>query len=110
MKQAMKVMQRFSENESDYLLYQSRLDAALKENTYISALEDAMREKEQAVREKKQAAREKEQAVKEMEQAVKEMEQSAREMEQFQKKFNDLLKFLENKGIVPDKDLMLAGQ
>ncbi len=45
MRQVLKVMHRFS--ESDYLLYQSRQDAVLKENTYISALEEALKEKEQ---------------------------------------------------------------
>ncbi|MCP4702762.1 MAG: hypothetical protein GY862_38765, partial [Gammaproteobacteria bacterium] len=38
MRQVMKVLQRFSENEKDYFLYQSRLNAVLKENTYISEL------------------------------------------------------------------------
>lgn len=87
----MNVLYRFSSNENDYLLYQSRLDATLKENTYISALEQAVREKEQAVREKEQAVKEKEQAAKE----------AARE----KKRLNDLLLLLAKKGIDPDKEL-----
>ena len=31
MRQAMEVLNRFSENQDDYLLYQSRLDAILKD-------------------------------------------------------------------------------
>jgi len=36
MRQAMAVLNRFSENEDDYLLYQSRLNAISKEDTYVS--------------------------------------------------------------------------
>jgi hypothetical protein len=46
MRQVMNVLHRFSENETNYLLYQSRLDAVLKENTYIHELEEARKEKE----------------------------------------------------------------
>ncbi len=63
MRQVMKVLQRFSENETDYLLYQSRLDAVLKENTYITALEQALKVKEQALKEKEMAVKDKEQQV-----------------------------------------------
>ena len=113
MRQAMKVLHRFSENETDYLLYQSRMDAVLKENTYLTALEDAIRAKEQAVKEKQQAAKEKQQAVKEKQQAViekeqqvaKVKEQAAIEKEQAQKRINDLLLLLEKQGIDPDKAL-----
>ena len=126
MRQVMKVLHRFSENETDYLLYQSRLDAVLKENTYISALEEALKEKEQAVKEKEQqvakakeqAAKEKEQAAKEKEQAAKEKEQqvakvkeqAAKEKEQVQKRLNDLLLLLEKKGIDFDKELRSSQQ
>ncbi len=93
MRQVMKVLQRFSENETDYLLYQSRLDAVLKENTYITALkvkEQALKEKEMAVKDKEQqvakvkeqAAKEKEMVVKEKEQALKEKEMAAKDKEQ----------------------------
>jgi vacuolar-type H+-ATPase subunit I/STV1 len=99
MRQVMKVLHRFSENEKDYLLYQSRMDAVLKENTYFSALEEAQAEKEQALKEKEQALKEKEQVAKEKEQAVKEQQQA-------QKRINDLLLLLEKKGIEPDKELM----
>jgi hypothetical protein len=77
MKQVMKVLHRFSENETDYILYQSRMDAVLKENTYLSDLEDALKAKEHAVIEK----------------------------EQVQERLNDLLLLLKKKGIDPDKEL-----
>jgi hypothetical protein len=81
MRQAMNVLHRFSENEADYLLYQSRMDAVLKENTYINELEEAMKAKEQAVKEKeklaKTLAREKEQAAKKL---AKEKEQAAKKL------------------------------
>jgi DNA-binding protein H-NS len=85
MRQVMKVLHRFSENEKDYLLYQSRMDAVLKENTYFSALEEAQAEKEQALKEKEQAIKEQEQA---------------------QKRINELLLLLQKKGIDPEKELM----
>ena len=47
MRQAMEVLNRFSENQDDYLLYQSRLDAILKENTYVNEIARVKREKEQ---------------------------------------------------------------
>ena len=92
MRQVMKVMHRFSENETDYLLYQSRMDAVLKENTYLSDLEEALKVKEQAVTEKKQAVKEKQQAVTEKQQA--------------QERLNELLLLLKKKGIDLDKELM----
>jgi len=111
MRQVMKVLHSFSENETDYLLYQSRLDAVLKENTYISALEDALKEKEQAVKEKEQqVAKAKEQAAKEKEQAAKEKEQAAKEKEQVEKRLNDLMLLLEKKGIDLDNELMSSQQ
>ncbi|MCP4695327.1 MAG: Rpn family recombination-promoting nuclease/putative transposase [Gammaproteobacteria bacterium] len=82
MRQAMKVLHQFSENEKDYSLYQSRLAAVLKENTYISELEEAMKEKEQALKEKKQAVKAEKQAEKEKEQAEEEKEQAEEEKEQ----------------------------
>ena len=82
MRQVMNVLHRFSENETDYLLYQSRLDAVLKENTYLSALEEALKEKELAVKEKERVVKEKEQAAKEKEQVVKEKELAVKEKEQ----------------------------
>jgi hypothetical protein len=76
MRQVMKVLHQFSENEKDYLLYQSRMDAVLKENTYLSELEEARQQVEQAMKEK----------------------------EQLQAKFDDLLLLLKKKGIELDKE------
>ncbi len=55
MRQAMAVLRRFSKNEKDYLLYQSRLDAVLTYNIRIGELEDARKEKELAQKEKELA-------------------------------------------------------
>ncbi len=55
MRQVMNVLHRFSEKETDYLLYQSRLDAVFKENTYLHDLEEAKKGMEQAIKEKEQA-------------------------------------------------------
>ena len=78
MRQVMNVLRRFSENKADSLLYQSRLDAVFKENTYIHELEEAK---------------------KGMEQAIKEKEQEKKEKEEAQEKLNNLLLSLKEKGI-----------
>jgi len=83
----MKVLRKFSESETDYLLYQSRLDAVLTYNTWLRDLEDARQEKERAQKEKEQAQKEKEQAQKEKEWA--------------EEKLRDLLLLLKKKGIDP---------
>jgi predicted transposase/invertase (TIGR01784 family) len=103
MRQAMKVLQQFSESEKDYLLYQSRLDGILTYNTWMRDLEDAQKEKEQALEREKQAFREKEQAFREKEQVFREKEQVFREKEQAEKKLRDLLLLLKKKGINPDE-------
>ena len=52
MRQAMNVLRKFSESETDYLLYQSRLDAILTQNTWLRQLEDAQKEKSRLLKEK----------------------------------------------------------
>ena len=54
MRQAMEVLNRFSENEDDYLLYQNRLEAILLENTLASEMARVKREYEQIKVEKEQ--------------------------------------------------------
>jgi len=95
MRTVMNVLHRFSENETDYLLYQSRIEAVLKENTYLYELERLKTEKQQAVTEKQQAVTEKQQAI------IK----AQKEKEQDQEKINNLLLLLKEKGIEPDKEL-----
>ena len=61
MRQAMAVLERFSEKEADYHLYQARQNAIREEKTRQKLLEDALRREEDAVREKEEAVRDKEQ-------------------------------------------------
>ncbi|EDN65847.1 conserved hypothetical protein [Beggiatoa sp. PS] len=61
MRQAMETLDRFSENEDNYLLYQNRLEATLLENTYISEVARLKKENEQAMQREEQAWKEKEQ-------------------------------------------------
>ena len=102
MKIVMNVLHRFSENETDYLRYQSCLEAVLKENTYIHELEKATKGMEQEKKEKEQAIKGMEKAKKCMEKATKGMEQEKREKEQVQEKLNNLLLSLKEKEIVLD--------
>ena len=100
MRQVMKEMNRFSESQRDYLMYQSRLEAILERNTWLNQLERAEKEKELAVKEKelavkeavkealKEAAKEKDKAVKEavreaLKKAGKEKDEAAKEKEKF---------------------------
>lgn len=84
MRQVMQVIQGFSENQKNYLLYQSRLEANLLENTYIEGLKEALKEKEQALKDKRKAVKDKRKAVKEKEQALKEKEQMLKKVEALQ--------------------------
>jgi len=54
MRQAMEVLNRFSENQENYLLYQSRLDAILLQNTLNSEMVKVKRERDQAIKREKQ--------------------------------------------------------
>ena len=85
MRQAMEVLNRFSENQDDYLLYQSRLDAILKENTLVSEMARVKRENEQVKRER--------------EQARKKEEQARKREEQVQAKLDSLLLHLKERGM-----------
>jgi predicted transposase/invertase (TIGR01784 family) len=55
MRQVMEVIQQFSESRKNYLLYQSRLEANLLENTYLYEIEEALKAKKKALKEKEQA-------------------------------------------------------
>ncbi len=102
MRQVMNVLHRFSENQANYLLYQSRIDAVLKENTYLHELEEAKKGMEQERKEKEQERKAKEQERKAKEQERKEKEQERKEKEQAQEKLNKLLLSLKEKGIDMD--------
>lgn len=67
MRQAMDIIKDFSENQKNYLRYQSRLEAEFVRNTLYAQLETAQKEKEQARKEKEQAQKEKEAALKKAE-------------------------------------------
>lgn len=67
MRRAMSVLQHFSENQREYLLYQKRLDAERVERTWKRELTRLTNEVVQERQEKEQAQREKEQAQREKE-------------------------------------------
>ncbi|RKZ36912.1 MAG: hypothetical protein DRQ49_17155 [Gammaproteobacteria bacterium] len=54
MRQAMETLDRFSENEDNYLLYHNRFEATLLENTYINEVARLKKENEQERQEKEQ--------------------------------------------------------
>jgi predicted transposase/invertase (TIGR01784 family) len=108
MRQVMNVLHRFSENEANYLRYQSRLEAILVQNTILQEKEQERQEKEQALQLAEREKQEKEQALQlvarekqEKEQALKLAEQ---EKKQLQEKLNQLQLLLKEKGIGPDNE------
>ena len=58
----MAVLERFSEKERDYHLYQARQNAIREEQTRQKLLEEALRDKEEALRREEGAVRDKEEA------------------------------------------------
>ncbi len=96
MRYAMGIIKDFSENQKNYLRYQSRLEAESVRNTILAEMEKARKEKETAL---KQA----EQFLKEKELALKQAEQSEKEKELARKKADRLLLLLKNAGIDPDQ-------
>ena len=70
MRQAMAVLERFSEKEADYHLYQARQNAIREEKTRQKLLEDALREKEDALLREEEALRDKEEALRREEETV----------------------------------------
>ena len=65
----MAVLERFSEKERDYHLYQARQNAIREEQTRQKLLEEALRDKEEALRDKEEAMRRDEGAVRDKEEA-----------------------------------------
>ena len=53
----MAVLERFSEKEANYHLYQARQNAIREEQTRQHLLEEALRDKEEALRDKEEALR-----------------------------------------------------
>jgi predicted transposase/invertase (TIGR01784 family) len=94
MRQAMQVLQHFSENEREYLLYQSRLEAELVEKTWKAEI---TRVTEEAAQAKQQA----ELATQRAEQERREKEQAQRREEQERKEKERLLELLKQAGIDP---------
>ncbi len=101
MRQAMETLQRFSENQKNYLLYQSRLEAILEANTMRKYIDKAKKEIEQAKQAQLDAQHKIQEAEKKAEKKVAQIEQIKRDSEA---KTNALLKFLQQQGIsLPDE-------
>ena len=67
----MAVLERFSEKEADYHLYQARQNAIREEQTRQQLLEDALRREKEALRREQDAVRDKEEAIKKAEETEK---------------------------------------
>ncbi len=87
----MAVLERFSEIEADYHLYQARQNAIREEQTRQQLLEDALRDKKDALRREEEALRREEDAVRDKEEAIKKAEETEK----------SLREILKNAGIDP---------
>ncbi|QTA82819.1 Nuclease domain-containign protein, RpnA-like [Desulfonema limicola] len=104
MRQVMQVLKDFSENQRNYLLYQSRREAIIKENTIIKRYEEKAEELKKALKEKKKAFKDREDAFKEKEKAFKEKENALKEKKKADEKIKSLMMLLKEKGIeIPDE-------
>ena len=92
----MAVLERFSEKEANYHLYQARQNAIREEKTRQKLLEEALRGKEEALRGKEEALRGKEEALRREEEALRREE----EAEAKEKRLREILK---KAGIDPDE-------
>ncbi|MEA1968514.1 MAG: Rpn family recombination-promoting nuclease/putative transposase [Thermodesulfobacteriota bacterium] len=90
MRQAMETLQDFSENQKNYLLYQSRINAQLELNTWKAMLKNAARDVKNAFKERDTEKKEKEKAFKERAAEKKEKEK--------------YLRLLKAKGINPEQE------
>ena len=106
MRQAMSVLTEFSENETNYLLYQSRLDAQFEIDTWKSAIEKERQEKELALLKAEKEYQEKKKERREKEKERREKEKERREKEKERQEKNRLLKLLKQAGIDPDQELL----
>ena len=67
----MAVLERFSEKEADYHLYQARQNAIREEQTRQMLLEEALRDKEEALRDKEEAIKKAEETEKSLREILK---------------------------------------
>ena len=103
MRQAMAVLERFSEKEANYHLYQARQNALREEKTRQKLLEEALRREEEVLRDKEEALRREEEAVREKEEAVREKEETLRREEKERAEKERLMEILKKAGIDPDE-------
>ena len=95
MRDAMDVLNEFSENRRNYLLYQSRLEGEMVRQTILKELEKAIVEREKERNEKEKAEKERERSEKERERAEKERERERAEKEKALKEIERLKKMLD---------------
>ncbi|QTA83291.1 Putative transposase, RpnA-like [Desulfonema limicola] len=115
MRQVMQVLKDFSENQKNFLLYQSRLDAARKENAIIKRYKEKEEELKRIAKEKKEALEGAKKAAKEKEKALMDKEKALRDKEKAlegkKKAVKDKEKALEGKKkAVKDKEKALEGK
>ena len=101
-RQAMKTLQRFSDKQRDYDLYQRRMNALRAERTWMSDLAEAKQAKEQAQQDAEQAQQNAEQAQQNAERAQQAAEQERQAKEEALIENKRLRKTLRKAGLDPD--------
>ena len=92
----MAVLERFSEKEANYHLYQARQNALREEKTRQKLLEEALRREEEALRREEEALRDKEEALRREEETLRREEKERAEKKR-------LMGILKKAGIDPDE-------
>ena len=102
MRQAMAVLERFSEKEANYHLYQARQNAIREEQTRQQLLENALQDKEEALQDKEEALRDKQEALRDKQEALLREEEERKLKEEVQNDRNRLRELLKKARIDPD--------
>ena len=109
LKQAMATLQRFSEKERDYHLYQARQNAIREQSAQQEywqaqqeALEEALRKQEEALRKQEEAIRQREEERIAKEEAQRKQEEAQRKQEEAITELERLKALLKQSGIDPD--------
>lgn len=102
MKEAIRMLQHFSENEREYLLYQKRLDSMRVEATWLGEIERTKIRAEKAEKDAKKARKDAENAKKNEGKAIKDAAEAKKREEQERCEKERLLELLKQAGIDPN--------
>ncbi len=102
MRQAMAVLERFSEEERQYHLYQARENAIREELTKQALLDEAYQKLDKALEQKQEALEREQEAERQKQEALQREQETAKREQEIIKQKEKLEQMLKNAGIDPD--------